>query len=77
MAAFVQAGKVAGPAGGTHRRGGEGIGEAHAAVPQQVEVRRLDDAVAGAAHQVGALVVGKQEHDVGAPHDSRQLGLRD
>ena len=58
VAAFVQAGKVAGPAGGTHRRGGEGVGEAHPPVAQQVEIWGLDDAVAGAAYQVGALIVG-------------------
>ena len=37
---------------------------------RQVEVRGLDDAVAGAAHQVGRLVVGKQEQDVGTTHTS-------
>ena len=68
VAALVQPGEVAGPAGGTHRGGGEGVGEAHPAVPQQVEVRGMDDAVAGAAHQVGALVVGEQKDDVGATH---------
>ena len=76
MAAFIQAGEIAGPAGGTHRGGGEGVGKAHPAVAQQVEIRGLDDAVAGAAHQVGALIVGKQEQDVGATHDSSRSVVR-
>ena len=66
MPALVQPREVAGPAGGTHRGGGEGVGEAHPAVPQQVEVRGVDGAIAGTAHQVGALVVGEQEQNVGA-----------
>jgi hypothetical protein len=46
-------------------------GSAHAVRRQPVEVRRLHDLVAGAAEDVGALVVGDEQQDVRRPGDRR------
>ena len=60
----VKPGEDAGPAGHADGGGDKGIGEPHAAGGQGVDVRRLQNRVAGAAHRIPALVVGDENDEV-------------
>ena len=60
----VQAGKNAGPAGGTNRCSGEGVGEAGALGSQGVYIGRVNNRVASAAQRVPALVVRLHKEDI-------------
>ena len=64
VAAFIDASEIARPAGGADRAGAECVCEADAICGKPVEIRGLDDWIAGAAEQVVALVVGQEEEDV-------------
>ena len=55
----------AGPAGAARADRQVGVGEAHAAIGQAVEVRRANAGVAGAAEAVPCEVVGDDENNVG------------
>ena len=61
----VLAGEDGGAAGRADRVGAEAVGEAHAAVGDAVDVRRLVDAAAVGGDGVGGVVVGHDEEDVG------------
>jgi hypothetical protein len=66
VAARVQPGQDACPAGTAYRGGDERVLEAGAFRTELVQVRRVDEAVARAAQRVPALVVGEQQHDIRA-----------
>ena len=61
----VLAGEDRGAAGRADGVGAEAVGEAHAAVGDAVDVRRLVDAAAVGGDGVGGVIVGHDEEDVG------------
>jgi hypothetical protein len=42
------------------------VAEEHAIARQPIDVRRLQERMAGAAQAIGPLIVGQQEKDIGA-----------
>ena|GEM_PF-4533692 len=75
MAAFVKAGQTACTACRADRGGGEGVGEADPAFGESVEVWCVDDGVTGTAEEIGALVVGEDEEDVGRRRHRQSPGF--
>ncbi len=72
VAAGIEAGEQAGPAGHANGGGGKRLAKVHAAVGQRIDVRGLQDGVAGTTERVGTLVVGDQKNDVGRGPASRE-----
>ena len=64
MPTFVQSCEDARPASGAYRGGGEGVGESNATLGQQIEVRRLDNRVAGTAQEICPLVIGENKKNI-------------
>ena len=76
VAALDPAGEVTRAAGHADRAGDKEAREAHPALRQGVEMRRLDDRVAKAAEIISAQVVGEQEEEIGARLAGQGIGLQ-
>ena len=63
---FVKPGQDRSSARGADRRGHEHVAKAHAAPGEFVHVRRFQDRMIRAAHEVGPLVIGEDEEHIGA-----------
>ena len=61
------AGEVAGPRHATDRCGDKGVREIRAVRGQAIDVRRLEQRMAGDGQAIPALIVGQKEHDVRPP----------